>query len=237
MEFIDEQFSTPEEHLACDEVLLDLCESGGEESLRFWEFPRHFIVLGSSNRVQEEVFVERCRTDGVPILRRHSGGGTVLQGPGCLNCSLVLRIDSNGPTGSITDTTNFIMQRHARILTNLLREEIEMKGSSDLVIASKKISGNAQRRKLRALLFHGTLLLDFDLSLIERYLKMPSKQPAYREERNHSQFVRNIPVSAEAVRQALRVEWNASESRGVPKESIAALVHAKYSRDDWNFRM
>ena len=34
-----------------------------------------------------------CRADGVPVLRRASGGGTVLLGPGCLCFSLVLRYD------------------------------------------------------------------------------------------------------------------------------------------------
>ena len=77
MRDVDVTLFTPEENLACDEALLDLVEEGYEEEiLRFWESPQYFVVLGSSNKFQQEVFVEKCEADGIPILRRHSGGGT-----------------------------------------------------------------------------------------------------------------------------------------------------------------
>ena len=170
---IDITFGTPERNLACDEALLDLVEEGYEhEILRFWEPQQYFIVLGSSNKVQQEVHVEACEADGIPILRRHSGGGTVLQGPGCLNYSLILKINPDGPTRNITDTTNYIMLRHAEAISNLIGEKVEVKGSSDLTIAGRKFSGNAQRRKRRALLFHGTFLCAIDLARLEEFLRV-----------------------------------------------------------------
>src|SRR5688572_6131078 len=94
MRWLDLTFPTPAENLACDEALLDLCEAGfADEVLRFWESPTHFVVVGYGNKVDSEVEVAACRADGIPILRRCTGGGTVLQGPGCLNYSLVLRIE------------------------------------------------------------------------------------------------------------------------------------------------
>ena len=46
---------TPEENLACDEALLDLCEAGGAgELLRFWEPPSYFVVLGYANNLPLE---------------------------------------------------------------------------------------------------------------------------------------------------------------------------------------
>ena len=136
MTYVDITLDTPAENLAADEALLNMCEDGGtNEILRLWEPQDYFVVLGSSKRVREEVNVDACNADRIPILRRHSGGGTVLQGPGCLNYALILQIDANGPTRNITDTTNYIMQRHAEALTTLLGEKVEMKGSSDLAIA------------------------------------------------------------------------------------------------------
>ena len=96
MKYLDLTLPTPEENLACDEALLDGCDDGdGPEVLRFWEPQKHFVVVGYSNRVESEVNVAACSELGIPILRRCSGGGTVLQGPGCLDYSLILRIDSN----------------------------------------------------------------------------------------------------------------------------------------------
>src|ERR1041384_1929474 len=93
MKLLDLTLPTPEENLACDEALLDLCETDGDDGiLRFWEARQHFIVLGYSNKAGTEANLPRARQYSVPVLRRCTGGGAVLQGPGCLNYSLILRI-------------------------------------------------------------------------------------------------------------------------------------------------
>src|SRR5689334_9674348 len=99
MKVLDLTLPSPPENLACDEALLGLAESGaGEEVLRFWESTEYFVVVGYANKVAVEVNVAACEVGGIPILRRCSGGGTVVQGPGCLNYALVLRISGDGPT-------------------------------------------------------------------------------------------------------------------------------------------
>ena len=65
---------TPEENLACDEVLLDLCEEGHEdELLRFWEPSRYFVVLGYANKAATEVNLAFCRREHIPVFRRLHG--------------------------------------------------------------------------------------------------------------------------------------------------------------------
>src|SRR5689334_4969218 len=91
MNWLDLTLSSPSLNLALDEALLDQCEEGSsDEVLRFWEPREPFVVLGYSNKVLSEVNLSYCRENNIPVLRRTSGGGTVLQGPGCLNYSLVL---------------------------------------------------------------------------------------------------------------------------------------------------
>ena len=102
MKWLDHTLATPAENLACDEALLDLCEEAGVEILRFWESRQIFVVVGYGNRVASEVNVEECRRRGVPILRRCSGGGTVVQGPGCLNYNLTLRLPEAGSRGRLS---------------------------------------------------------------------------------------------------------------------------------------
>src|SRR5437868_3728954 len=105
----DLAFSTPEENLACDEALLDLCEeTGGQEILRLWEPTRYFVVVGYGNKVETEVHVSFCHERAIPILRRCTGGGTVLQGPGLLNYALILGTDASGPCHSISAANKFI---------------------------------------------------------------------------------------------------------------------------------
>ncbi|MBI5473098.1 MAG: lipoate--protein ligase family protein [Ignavibacteriae bacterium] len=239
MKLVDCTFVSPEENLACDEALLELVEDHDEdEILRFWESEQYFVVLGSSNRIADEVFVDRCAADGIPILRRHSGGGTVLQGPGCLNYALILRIDVSGPTRNITETTRYVMSKHAHVISTLIGEQVEINGSSDLTLAGRKFSGNAQRRRLNALLFHGTFLLNAHLELIERYLKLPSKQPAYRARRTHGQFVRNVPLRPPLLKQELAGIWNASgKVNQFPYVRMTELIRVKYCLPEWTFRL
>lgn len=117
MNVLDFTYSKPVQNLACDEALLDAAEAtGGPDVLRFWEPRTHFVVLGYGDRAEKEVNAAACRRDGIPILRRSSGGGTVLQGPGCLNYSLILKIDTLGPLRSIVSANRFIMERNRAAL-------------------------------------------------------------------------------------------------------------------------
>src|ERR1700685_4099180 len=91
MQIRDFSFPTPQENIAYDDVLLSLAEKhGAGEFLRFWESPQIFIVMGRISRGEIDVNWTKVQLDKIPVLRRSSGGGTVVQGPGCLNYTLVL---------------------------------------------------------------------------------------------------------------------------------------------------
>lgn len=249
MRLLDQTYPVGAENLACDEALLDWSEeNGGDGALRFWAPENYFVVVGYGNHVDVEVNRAACAADSIPVLRRCSGGGTVLQGPGCLNYSLILKIEEGGPLQNITAANRFIMERNRAAIQSVIpgsESIVEVRGHTDLtlvtrhasLVASKKFSGNAQRRKRHYLLFHGTFLLQFDLPLISRYLRMPSKQPDYRQDRSHQDFLTNIPASAEAIRQALCEAWDARDSLEViPQDSIALLMRDKYVTDMWNLK-
>ena len=238
MKYLDRTFSTPQENLACDEALLDWCEEGtNDEILRFWEPHEHFVVLGYSNKNRTEVNLDSCRALDIPVLRRCSGGGTVLQGPGCLNYALILRSETDSPLAGVTTANAFIMNRHRDALNPLLNDNILIQGHTDLTFNDLKFSGNSQRRKRRLLLFHGSFLLDVDLALIERVLLTPSRQPSYRRNRSHQEFLTNLRMSAQRVKEALRQTWDATEPlTDFPLDKIRALATDRYSSDDWTFK-
>jgi lipoate-protein ligase A len=243
MTLLDLTFSTPAENLAGDEALLDAFEeSGGDGLLRFWEPDNYFAVVGYGNHVATEVNVPACEAAGIPILRRCSGGGTVLQGPGCLNYSLIRKIEENGPLASITAANRFIMERNREAVETEARSRkpearVEIRGCTDLALDSVKFSGNAQRRKKHFLLFHGTFLLNFDLALIDKFLRMPSKEPDYRQGRSHKNFLTNLDLPSETVKKALRDAWGAAKPlEVVPRDAIALLARDKYVTTGWNFK-
>jgi lipoate-protein ligase A len=284
LRLLDLTLDTPEANLALEEALLDWCQAGGSRGvgfLRFWRPASHFVVLGYGNRAAVELDVEACRAAQVPVLRRCTGGGAVLQGPGCLNYALVLPVDSVPGLETITAANRLIMQRHARALAPLLEtspaaarpgkppsrasgvppesligsEEqpgplsggtpelrpspaaLAVAGHTDLTLGGLKCSGNAQRRKHGWLLFHGSFLLDFDLPLMETLLRPPSREPDYRHRRSHAEFLTRLPLTAEAIQEALRLAWDAAPAAvGPPPELVARLVRDKYSRPEWNLK-
>jgi len=238
MWFLDLTLPSPAENLALDEVLLEVCDTSRDgESLRFWEPMEFFVVVGYANRIATEVNAEFCREHHIPILRRCTGGGTVLQGTGCLNYSLALRLERAAALQSISGTNEHVLGRHAEALARLLGKSVNKLGYTDLALGGLKFSGNAQRRRKNALLFHGAFLLNLDLNMVESCLPFPSKQPDYRLDRSHRDFLTNLQIPAEPIKQALRQGWEATESLPrIPLEQVAALVRNKYGRDDWNLK-
>jgi lipoate---protein ligase len=246
MMLLDLTLPSPAENLACDEVLLDSCEeNGGAEVLRFWEARDPFVVVGYANKIATEVNVENCRAKQIPIFRRCSGGGTVLQGAGCLNYTLVLRIAKNSPLASISSANKFIMEKNRGAIEILFKSEIgnrkseiSVSGHTDLAMNGLKFSGNSQRRKKNFLLFHGTFLLNFNLALVGEFLRMPSLQPDYRSRRSHDDFLVNLNLPVEKIKSTLQKTWNATEEfKTVPKPEIQKLAAQKYSTDEWNFKL
>ena len=239
MTYCDLTLPSPAKNLACDEALLDFCEAGlADEALRVWEPDHYFVAIGYGNKAATEVNLPFCQLHTIPVLRRCTGGGAVLQGPGCLNYSLLLRIDGSGPLHSISETNQFILKRHQDALVPLVQAHIERQGQTDLAIGGLKFSGNAQRRKKRFLLFHGSFLLHLDIGLLEKVLPMPSRQPDYRVNRSHSEFLLNLKVPAHTVKAALAKAWNAAVPLAeVPLKQIDTLVDEKYSLDEWNLKL
>jgi lipoate---protein ligase len=190
------------ENLALDELLLD----EQEEGLRFWECLQPVVVVGRGGRVEEQVRVDACEADGVDVLRRSSGGGAVVLGPGCLNYSLVFSLERRPRWRNVRQSFCEILSRIADALG------AEIRDPSDLAWQGKKVSGNSQRRTASVLLHHGTLLYDFDPELASRYLLEPKRQPEYRRWRTHAQFLGNLPFSGQDIQNRIAEVWELSYS-------------------------
>jgi lipoate---protein ligase len=238
MQLLDLTLPSAAENVALDEALLETAEESGRprEFLRMWEPRQSLVVIGRASQVGQEVQREECLRRGVPVFRRTSGGAAIVAGPGCLMYAVVLSYDQHPHLRMIEQAHAFVLDRIAAAIRPLARG-IERKGTSDLAIAGRKVSGNSMRARRTHLLYHGTLLYDFPLSLIAACLKTPPRQPEYRAGRTHEEFVANLPVSAADLRTALTAAWSASELLDPwPQARTERLVEERYSRDEWNFR-
>ena len=202
MRVIDRCASDAVENVAHDATLFTSLEEGrGDETLRFWEAGQPAVIVGRFGKTAAEVDEDACRADNVPVIRRISGGGAVVVGAGCLNYSLVLSLEARPELRDVARSYVVILGWVAEALA---LPGLIMAGASDLALRDRKVAGGAQRRGRRALLHHGTVLYAFDVAAMARYLKHPPREPAYRAQRSHSEFVSNAPIEPARVKAALR---------------------------------
>lgn len=238
MFLFDLTLETPAENVALDEALLEQAEASEEtwECLRLWEPPRPMVVVGRSSQASVEVDLDACRQREIAVLRRASGGAAIVAARGCLMYALVLGYRSRPELRSLDAAHRFVLESMLAALRPLV-PGVARRGTSDLALGELKFSGNSVRCKRNTLLYHGTILYDFDLSLIGELLPMPPRQPEYRQSRPHRQFVTNLPASREAIREAVIAGWQAEAAAiDLPREQLRQLVERRYAKDEWNFQ-
>ena len=226
MNLFHHSYSSPQENLAIDEELLKCVNKGHHPGglCRIWESDVYFVVLGLSKHISDDVHLGNCKADEIPILRRCSGGGTVLQGPGCFNYAFILPIHTHPELLSIGTTTRHALSLVQSAISPII-SETKQQGISDLVINNMKFSGNAQRRLKHAILFHGTILYEFDIDLVSKYLKNPPIQPTYRQRRPHQTFIQNI----QATRDQLVHAFEQMTKDPIPLPQISNETLSKYN--------
>lgn len=176
------------ENLAMDDAAAKVASATGRRQLRFWWGGPPAVVMGYSERPEDAVDMASCARLGVDVLKRSTGGGSVLQTGGVLNYSLV----APAP-GNLNPEANF--RPGIEVICAILSAfgiSGRVEGVSDVAVGDRKISGNAQSRRRKALLVHGTLLVDFDFDLAERVLRHPLREPEYRRGRGHREFMTTL---------------------------------------------
>lgn len=240
--WLDAPPATVEGHLALDEALLDDAHSGRCPTtvVRTWMADEHVVVLGSSCRLDEEVDLDACAAHGVRVVRRPSGGGTVILGPGCLMWSVVVHHPAGAP--AIERIHEAMLEPLAAALSATASRPVTRRGLSDLAVteagAERKVSGNALRVRRHGVLYHGTLLDAFDLEVVSRVLRHPPREPDYRGRRSHAAFLANLGLGRPRLEEAVRTAFGAAQRRtDWPAEAVAALVRSRYADAAWIRRL
>lgn len=224
--------------LALDESLLVSADEGWiGPSLRVWELSRPTVVLGRSSKVDWETNRAFCLAGGIEIVRRCSGGASIVAGPGCLMYSVVVSIEQAPEIAKVDAAHRYVIDR----VFAAVRRQVpgaQREGICDLTLSGRKFSGNALRIARRHLLYHGTILYSGDLSLIAHCLEFAPRQPEYRAGRPHEAFITNAPIQPELFADDLAAEFGAR--RGNVPEIVYArarkLASNRYGCENWRYR-
>jgi lipoate-protein ligase A len=237
--------------LATDECLAR--RAGTAESpptLRLYTYRPHCALVGRFQSVPHEVRAAFCQAHDVEINRRPTGGGAILMGPDQLGIALALRGRGDGLPGQ----ARALMERFSHGIVRglgFLGVTASFRGKNDLAVGGRKIAGlGVHREPSGGLLFHASLLVDLDVALMARVLRLPALSG---DEPNPTQLAvlatRTItlrdclarPIGMAEVRGqvaagfagAFEVELVASELAADELAAAAALEAEKYALAGW----
>jgi lipoate-protein ligase A len=144
------------------------------------------VVHGPSCRPQGEIDTDRCRADGVPVVARRGGGGTVVLSPGMA----IVVVVGERPAGDIAAIYRYVQEGICACLGSGPPTPIEQRGTSDLAVGGRKVAGSSLYLPRRPALFcyQASIMVTSDPALIGRYLKYPPREPDYRGGRSHEEF-------------------------------------------------
>ncbi len=236
MKLLELTCDTPNENLALDEAILESAEAdhqSANELLRLWEPAAPMVVLGRSSPIEQEVDLDFCAANNIQVTRRSSGGQTIVTGPGCLMYCVLLSYEKRPQLRMLDQAHRFVMSAIGEQLKRM-GAEVEIRGTSDLAIDGKKISGNSLRCKRNFLIYHGTLLYGLSIDLISQCLQNPIRQPEYRAQRSHADFLQLLDYSKTQLRDCLLNAFRANDVQTQwPHELTRHLVKTKYSTRQW----
>lgn len=133
------------------------------------------VIVGRFQDLNEEVNLDNCLKDGIELVRRISGGGSVYKTPnGEYNYTLVVPLGRFPFLRDVNRAYTWVLEALSSVVNKLWRvKSYVYPGSTDLVVANRKISGNAMARSKDVVMIHGTLLVSIEKDVMFKYIRTP----------------------------------------------------------------
>jgi lipoate---protein ligase len=230
-------------HMSLDEVLLDAVAAGRRPPLlRFWGWTQPTLVLGSNQAVANELDLAAVERRGFTVVRRLSGGGTMLAEPGrTITWSIAMPAE---PVAGLSFVESFAhLDRWAVETLRSIGVDAAYRPINDIVSPKGKIAGAAQARRRGALVHHVTMAYSMDPALLLELIRIGRPAVSERGVRSAPKEVSPLDTLLELSRrevvEALAAAAGAAPGRleAAELEAAAALAAEKYARRDWIYRL
>jgi lipoate-protein ligase A len=163
--------------------------SGTGNGMLVWQPEGTLIVLGQSNTPERSLIIENIEADNIPVTKRPTGGEAVVL---TRQMAVITVAREFRETITSKDFFKVINGMMLDMLSDLGIKNYGMKGISDITIDNRKILGSSMHRREKRLVYHAVLNISEDSGIFERYLKHPGREPDYRLNRRHSEFVTSL---------------------------------------------
>ena len=162
---------------------------GAEDGYHVWQPQKYYIVLGLSNTPERSLFTDNIIRADIPVTRRPSGGEAVMLTPR----TVVFAVSRTFPVPvSSRDYFRIINGLIVDYLRTKGVRNLDFKGISDITIGNNKILGSSIRSRRNRMTYHAVLNVSEDPDLFEKYLRHPLREPDYRVQRSHKEFVASL---------------------------------------------
>jgi lipoate-protein ligase A len=213
--------------LAGDEALAWGVGTGeSPATLRLYTYRPHCALVGRFQRVENEIHIDYCRTHGIEINRRPTGGGAILMGTAQLGVALMLGSGDQDPCAGARTWMGRFSEGLIRAL-HALGVKAHFRGKNDIEVGGRKIAGlGICRVSSGAVLFHASLLVDLDVPLMLRVLNTPFEKIRDRE-------IAIVGGRTSTVRQELGCEISVEDARRKVAEGYAAAFNVDLAPGDF----
>ncbi len=244
------EYSPASLNMATDQAVMETVSAGGPPTFRVYEWRPSAISIGYFQGMKEEVDVGVCEERNVEVVRRLTGGGAVFHDEkGEVTYSIIFREGSIELPPKILDAYPLICDGLVRGLKKL-GVEAAFRPVNDIIVGKKKISGNAQTRRMGCVLQHGTLLYDVDPELMFTLLLVPDEKmrgkmiaavkegiTSVRHETGGAASITDVEEALiEGFSEALDIELVPGELSPREKERAEELRRTRYGSREWNFK-
>lgn len=221
-------------NMALDEAIMDAVAAGDSlPTLRFYAWEPPCLSLGKRQPL-DGVDLERCRADGIDVVRRATGGFAILHTDE-LTYSVAVRPDDPRADGAILDAYRKLSQgllAGLRLLGaapemspvvpggvhNASAACFEMPSAYEIVVGHQKLIGSAQARPAGRVLQHGSLPLTGNIARVVPYL-------AYEREEERAALAAHLRERATTVSDALRRTVRYDEAAEAMARGFAAALN------------
>ena len=247
-------------NMAIDEAMLLTQKASHQPTLRFYDWLHPAFSFGYFQRISEEVDVSACGTRGIELVRRMTGGGTVIHGWDVTYTIIVPHGSGTFPkdiSAAYCAISNCLINGLQQLGIDVAHQiEKPIAGDApnicltnpaqyDTLLNGKKIAGVSQRRNQAGVMYQGYIALDLPtsdvLALASRNVSFDrvaaGKSTAINQCRS-APILRKQLEDAVAVgfQETLGIELNETVPSSEEIETAESLAQKKYGSAEWNFR-
>jgi lipoate-protein ligase A len=169
---MDTGYLSAAENMALDDVLLE-CRAKAiiPNTIRFLQFAPPAVLVGYHQDIGQEIRLEYVNNHGIEVNRRLTGGGAIYFDTSSLGWEIIAS-KASVPYSGPEHIFRIMCEGTINALNNL-GIQAEFRPKNDIEVNGKKISGTGGTERGGAFLFQGTLLIDFDVEVMVRSLRIP----------------------------------------------------------------